>query len=286
MRNLDQEQWPFVDATLQQFGLPTWSSWNGEKAAYVAESLKEADDDTLVELAKFLGADTPSTVSAPEVEEAVQALSFDFDIFISHLSEHQELAGQIQTALWRYGISSFVAHADIVPTSAWQDELEKSLRTCDALVALLHPGFHASKWCDQEIGFVMGREKPAFAVTFGEAPYGFIGRFQAFKGVQNGIARPAADIAKSLFESMIVHKDAKAQVSRAVLKRFMQSDSFDAAVARLPRVEALQYWDAPMIEALTNALTNNSQIYGEGFKSVPARTKALIARWSSESPPS
>ena len=31
-------------------------------------------------------------------------------------------------------------------------QIETVLATCDALVALLHDKFHASKWTDQEIG--------------------------------------------------------------------------------------------------------------------------------------
>jgi hypothetical protein len=103
-------------------------------------------------------------------------------LFISHLAKHREEAGRLQESLREDGICSFVAHNDIEPTLEWQAEIEKALATCDAMVALLREGFHASKWTDQEIGYAMGRDRQVIAVKLGEDPYGFIGRFQAISG--------------------------------------------------------------------------------------------------------
>jgi nucleoside 2-deoxyribosyltransferase len=57
---------------------------------------------------------------------------------------------------------------NIEPTKEWQNEIEAALSTCDALVALLHPGFHVSMWTDQEIGYAMGRGIPVYSVGFGQ----------------------------------------------------------------------------------------------------------------------
>ncbi len=78
-----------------------------------------------------------------------------------------------------FGISAFVAHQDIQPTKAWQDEIENALTTMDAFVALLTEGFHESEWTDQEVGFALVRGIPVVSVRLGRDPYGFIGKFQA-----------------------------------------------------------------------------------------------------------
>ena len=80
-------------------------------------------------------------------------------------------------------MSGFIAHKDIEPTKKWQDEIELALSTADAMLALLTPGFHASKWTDQEIGFALGRGLPILTVLLGEEPYGFLAREQAIQGV-------------------------------------------------------------------------------------------------------
>ena len=98
--------------------------------------------------------------------------------------QNSEKSGELKKQLHGYGISAFVAHNDIEPTTEWQDEIEKALATCDAMVVLMREGFHASKWTDQEIGYAMGRGRMVIAVRLGQDPYGFIGRFQAISGGQ------------------------------------------------------------------------------------------------------
>lgn len=106
-----------------------------------------------------------------------------FRLFISHVSAYHVEASQV--AMWlrdRYGIHGFVAHADIHPSAEWQDEIENSLKTMDALLALLSPGFSASHWCNQEVGWALGRPSLALSVRLGEDPRGFAGKFQAIPG--------------------------------------------------------------------------------------------------------
>ena len=101
--------------------------------------------------------------------------------FISHLSEKKEIATKLKKQLKAFGVSCFVAHEDIEPTKAWQDELEEALMSMDCLVALLTDGFHESKWTDQEIGFACARGVKVIPVMQGAVPYGFIGKFQGVK---------------------------------------------------------------------------------------------------------
>jgi hypothetical protein len=86
---------------------------------------------------------------------------------------------ELKENLLVYGISCFVAHTDIRPAKAWQDEIENALSTMDAFVALMTENFHESDWTDQEVGFAFARGVPMIAVKFGRDPYGFIGKFQA-----------------------------------------------------------------------------------------------------------
>ena len=182
-QRLGAEQWPLIDLTLKQFSLPWTDQWSGQSDAYVMAMIIKAPDEILVELAQHLG--FALEVSAPSHIDPAFWRKGMFRLFISHLAIHREWASELQEALLRYGISGFVAHSDIEPTTEWQDQIETALSTCDALVALLHDKFHESKWTDQEIGFAMGRAVPVCAVRFGETPYGFIGRFQAFNGTNS-----------------------------------------------------------------------------------------------------
>jgi hypothetical protein len=131
-------------------------------------------------------------------------------VFISHLSSKQAEAASLKVALAEYGIDAFVAHADITPTSRWENTIEDALRTCHSLVALLHPGFHKSNWTDQEVGFVMGRDMPVFAVRLGEAPYGFLAKFQAFPLKSGDLSK----LAYSLFKAYCKHQQTAVRMAK------------------------------------------------------------------------
>jgi hypothetical protein len=106
-----------------------------------------------------------------------------FRLFISHVSASHVAASDLATMLRDcYGVHGFVAHADIEPSTDWQNEIETSLGTMDALLAYLTPGFAASLWCNQEVGWALGRGSLALSVRLGEDPRGFAGRFQAVPG--------------------------------------------------------------------------------------------------------
>ena len=101
-----------------------------------------------------------------------------YRVFLSHKVKSKKKTSEVKEALKPFGITSFVAHEDIHPTQAWQDEIESALFTMDAFVALMTPDFHDSDWTDQEVGFALGRNVPIIAVRLGRDPYGFIGKFQ------------------------------------------------------------------------------------------------------------
>src|SRR5207245_411296 len=67
-----------------------------------------------------------------------------FRLFLSHVSAHKVAAAKLKSELQFRGISAFVAHEDIIPSSEWQNEIELALRSMHALAALLTPDFHHS----------------------------------------------------------------------------------------------------------------------------------------------
>ena len=233
--------------------------------------VEKSSDETLIDLARHLGF---QLTGAPSHIEPTFWRKGMLRLFISHLSEYREWAGDLQQALLEYGVSGFVAHKDIEPTAEWMSEIEVALSTCDALVALLHEGFHESKWTDQEIGFAMGRAVPVFSVKFGQTPYGFIGRFQAFNGSK---AKPN-ELACELFGSFRSNKQTQKKMSDILIGLFEESGSFLEAKARIGYLEGLQSWDPTYASRILAAAETNGQVM-HSF-GVPARVKRLAEKWS------
>lgn len=186
-----------IVAILHQFGIETETgvSYDHDKA-YILAVIKDAPDKTLAALGEHCGVfvkGKPSELTPSFWQDGYLRL------FISHINKHRRFAGRLQQALMKYGISSFVAHKDIAPTKAWENEIITALETCHALIALMHPDFHASSWTDQEIGYAMGRGVVVCSVMIGEKPYGFINRYQAFSAEDDKDAIPI--LAQEIFEA-------------------------------------------------------------------------------------
>jgi len=189
--------------------------------------IQRADDGCLIDLAQHVGFEF-GKIASPRVDPPFWRKGM-LKLFISHLATKKTEAGSLQEALLRFGISAFVAHSDIEPTAVWQAQIETALTSCEVLVALLHENFHASNWTDQEIGFAMGRGIPAFAVKFGEDPYGFIGRFQAF----NGSRKSANILAREMFDAFRKNKQTQRRMAEIIVGLFEESESFAGAKERI-----------------------------------------------------
>ena len=199
-----------------------------------------------------------------------------FRLFLSHVSAHKGAAATLKDALALYNVSCFVAHNDIETTKAWQDEIEKALRTMDALVALLTPDFHASKWTDQEVGFAMGRGVLIVSLRHGQDPYGFIGKFQgyAFGG------KTVEKIAKDLVEILAKHDTTSIRMAQVLAGCLEQSGSWENARRTMTLLEQCSRKDDDILERLQKAKDENSQVRNAG--GVPDRIDALIEKFKKD----
>lgn len=174
---LDKEEWPDIDLILGQHGFMTSDDWHGEgKRQYVIAITQHVGDDDLQKFHSYLTSesDNSSLGQSPFKSQRLR-------VFFSHLATQRDAVGETARGLTRYGIDAFVAHDDIEPSREWQDVIEAGLTDCDAMVVFLHSGFGDSKWCDQEVGWAMGRRRPLLPLSFDSNPYGFMGKYQAHK---------------------------------------------------------------------------------------------------------
>ncbi len=104
-------------------------------------------------------------------------------VFISHHNSQKASASQLKTMLDEVGCTAFVAHEDIKPTQEWAKVITTELHAMDVLIGLGGEKFNQSAWCQQEIGWAMGRGIPAYMINAenNAPPQGFIGQLQAFR---------------------------------------------------------------------------------------------------------
>lgn len=167
----------FATCDISTANVDGWGGSNS-KAVYVKAVLSRVPEADLLRVASeldFLPHGSSISVTPPANWQHTSA----FRLFISHVSKDKLIATRLKNALAQYEIAGFVAHEDIHPTLAWQDELERGLKTMDALVAVHTQGFKDSTWCQQEVGYALGRGTKIISFMMDEDPTGFIGKHQA-----------------------------------------------------------------------------------------------------------
>ncbi len=178
-----------------------------------------------------------------------------YRVFLSHRSDSKKETAKLKTELQLFGISAFVAHEDIHPTKAWQDEIDNALSTMDAFVALMTPDFHESEWTDQEVGFALARGVPMIAANLGRDPYGFMGKFQA---LPTDWLSAALDIAK-----ILISNDRMVTAYIKALPNCPSYDDGNTLAKLLPKIEKLSI---SQIDQIIECYNSNNDIRGSyGF---------------------
>jgi hypothetical protein len=178
-----------------------------------------------------------------------------FRVFLSHKSEVKHETATLKDELKLFGITCFVAHEDIEPTAAWQDEIQNALASMDGFVALMTEKFHDSNWTDQEVGYAVARGVPIIAARLGRDPYGFIGKFQ---GLACNWSTSAVEIAKILIQQ---EKMIKPYIG--ALRACVNFDSGNRLSKVLPNIKQLT---ASQIDELVAIYNENDQLRGShGF---------------------
>jgi hypothetical protein len=199
---------------------------------------------------------TTSRMVAPEGAKRIWGDEGGYRIFLSHKSEVKKDAAQLQEDLKLFGVSAFVAHKDIHPTRAWQDEIENALHTMDAFVAVMTKDFHDSDWTDQEVGIALARGVPVIALRLGRDPYGFLGKFQA---LSTDWANAPEEIVK-----LLVEHDRMLSAYLSAMRRCTSFDNGNRLSRILPSIERLS---EQQLNELVAAYNESSEVRGSfGFR--------------------
>jgi len=177
-------------------------------------------------------------------------------LFLSHKADYKCETAAFKDAMAEYGVSCFVAHQDIEPTKEWQVEIERALRSMEALAALLTTTFSDSNWTDQEVGAAVGRKVPIIPIKLGIDPYGFIGKIQAVQG--NGVEAP--DLALKVYNLLWKDPGLKFRLSETLIHRFKTANSYAHANKLMAFVEKLEDIPTHMIDELDEAWKTNRQV--------------------------
>jgi len=248
---LVQDDLPQIELALDTFGAPDVNRWEREDDnEYVIDRLRSADDDVIVELKSYFDG-RGASVTVPES---------DGPWCDGHVHPNKVLAKEVRDRLLLYGVDTFVAHEMIEVSKEWQEEIELALATCDALAALVTKDLINSPYCDQEIGFAMGRRVVVIPVRQEADPHGFFAKYHGAPGGQGSYADRT--IADGIFDALVRNSKTKDRMGPAIVRRYRTSRSFDRArentklLIEMPR----EMWTDQMVGEVEAAGGENSQL--------------------------
>jgi len=105
-------------------------------------------------------------------------------VFLSYSHKDRMLAGEIAVFLKAHGVYVFLAHEDIEISKEWRDEIQRNLKSCNILFALITPRFQESVWTNQEAGYMLGRNIQVVPLIVGETNIKEFGFLEALQGIK------------------------------------------------------------------------------------------------------
>jgi hypothetical protein len=185
-----------------------------------------------------------------------------FSLFLSHINQDASLVVEVASQLNRFGLNTFAAPQRLRGSDEWLPIIENELLTCDALVAFLRPSFRASKWTDQEIGYVLGRRKRVFALTFDSKtiPYGFISKYHAQHVSADSDAK---EIAELVIDLMTMHLSRNPLVEAMICENLEIERNRGQVVRWLDRIEKMGTMKTELRTQIAQISRRNTVISGD-----------------------
>lgn len=194
-------------------------------------------------------------------------------LFISHSAAEREAAGDLKRILAPLRVDGFVAHDSIEFDREWRDVIVGHLGSCHALLALVSDHFSSSEWCDQEVGWALGRGVPVMSINAGSPPYGFIGPRQAlpFKG-------DYADVARKVLARLLELPSTARLATEALVSALELASGYDAASGIIALLDSATGWDSRLIGRMERAPKHNDQVRNADWGRAVPRIQAIAKR--------
>jgi hypothetical protein len=142
----------------------------------------------------------------------------------------------------------------------------------DALLAIVTAEFVASRWCDQEVGIAIGRNKLVVPVCAGADPHGFMGKHQ---GVPvSGLDLDA--IAAKVVDALVQNTLSAPRMADALIEQLATSNSWQTSKRTTAILEKVTRLNASQVAQLIRALKENPEV--SNAAQVPEKIKSLVAR--------
>lgn len=260
--NQDNSNWDIrrLNLLLSEFGLETIEGgWNGPT---FEEIIANISDTELYEMYSLVTGTKP--VELLEADGSMELGNWKAGyvrMFISHSAKEKEFVGRVAEELAVVGIHGFVAHNAMEYSKPWQEQIEQALRSMQAFVVIVHPEVETSAWCNQEIGWAIGKRVPRFAIGIDADVTGFLGREQWPSG-QDSSSREIANMISKWASSV---PELGETMTAGLFAALAGANNYMDAGATAKRIANLSGLTATQWDQLNAIFWSNDQIYNGGL---------------------
>ena len=250
--------WDFrrINLLLGEYGCETLGGYGNEEFSF-EDSIRNVPDDYLLEMYSLVTGVEPKEIEGKlaTVDSSLWNTGY-VRLFVSHSASHKKFVGQVADELAVSGIHAFVAHDTMEYEQPWQDQIEEALQSMQAFVAIIHPEFLDSPWCQQEVGWAMGRGVPKYALRLPADPSGFIGRTQWPQA--SGLNHK--EVAKLIISWVSRIPEFSDQIVEGLLASLGAAENYLDAGATASRIATIDTLTAHQWETLAKIYHSNDQV--------------------------
>lgn len=250
-----------VNLLLGEYGCRQLGGWGNDDFTF-ADSIAEVSDEALVEMCSLVTGASTAEVESQTDDDASELWRDGYvRLFLSHSALHKGFVSEVADELALSGVHGFVAHDSMEYEQPWQEQIEHGLRTMHAFVAITHPEFLDSAWCQQEVGWALGRGVPHYIIRYPADPTGFVGRTQWPQG--NGLnSRGVANLILSWASTLPGMSE---RISGGLLAALAGARSFMEAGDIAQRIGALRGLEEQQWNRLDAIYFENDQVRQAGL---------------------
>lgn len=197
----------------------------------------------------------------------------------------EQTATELKEALSAVHIDAVMARHSIAPGAEWEPTIRHYLEESSALLCVATSGFSTRPWCQQEVGWALGRHAPILWIQYEakEVPCGFLASQQALiPDDPNNQSQVALSILEWLAENSNIRDDLADTLLDALekAKRYDDARSTAELLAILKSLSA-QEWDRVERAADKNDQVGNAHVWtGKHF--VPMEQQPTVLQWLKE----
>lgn len=123
----------------------------------------------------------------------------------------------------------------------------------DALAAILMEGFRESNWCDQEVGFAVGKDVLIIPVRKGLDPHGFIGKYQGIQAHNKTVG----EVAEQIFSTIVKSPKTRGKILTSLVNAISQSTDIADAIEKIRILSTVENPPIEIIDSLQKNVVEN-----------------------------